>query len=254
MNAMELSLETWIRFEAECQRLGLGLTCANRVSALLPQDEAGGATHAVVVLQTGGAYWELMRTLQGCDPALRDHPDPLDTLTLRMAERLRNLLGTACTEVRFPFDESPVDFVTLGVRAGAGRPGRLSILMHPEYGPWMAFRMLFLVADPNGVLPIPEPLGEHPCDSCAAPCIAACPAGAIQGDLGKETLDYPHSFRYRIAHPTTCPDACAARIACPAGAAYRYPADFISAAQHRAFGFGKAYYAVNATAAQTAGG
>jgi epoxyqueuosine reductase len=231
---MTLTKEAWQRFEAECERLGLGLRRAAPVAHCgLPASPP--ATHAVVVAQTGGAFWEALRALRTVDRDLDLHTDPLDAFTTRMARRLRGLLGEACTGVSFPFGEGALNFLDLGPRLGFGRPSRMAILIHPQYGTWFAFRMLFWVNDAAGVLPVVSSAPESPCDTCAeAPCVAACPAEAFVGAPGAERLDYEASFRYRFQHENTCVDGCASRLACPVGRAHRYPDDFIREAQRRA--------------------
>lgn len=250
MMAMTLTPDAWRRFAAETERLGLGMVRAAPLAAvadlLRGEPPPARATHVVVVLQTGPRYWTLMRGLQQADPALAAHPDPLDTFTRRMAERLRGALDAGCAEVRFPF-ASTLDCVALGERLGVGARSRLKILIHPDYGPWMAFRMLFFVRDEGGVLPPVQPAPVNVCDGCAGPCVAACPAGALTGPAGGEKLDYMASFAYRVAHPGTCESACAARLACPVGAEHRYGDDFIAHSHRRAFAAGKAHLKAAAT-------
>lgn len=239
---MSLTALQWTRFLAECERLGLGLVRTS-TAALAPEGARfpAGATHAVLPVQAGGLYWEQLRALRKLDPALDTHADPLDTMTQRLSARLAALLGDACAGVHFPFDDKPLDFVKWGTALGAGAPGRLSILMHPTYGPWIAFRMLFFVRDELSVIPPSGSVPVSPCESCAAPCMAACPAGAFTGEMGHERLDYAASFTFRREHAGTCTTACAARLACPVGVEYRYPADFIESAQRRAFETGLKY-------------
>lgn len=241
---MTLTPDAWRRFAAETERLGLGLV---RAAPLAPvadllrgEPPPAAATHAVVVLQTGPRYWELMRGLQQADPNLAAHADPLDTFTRRMAARLSGALDAGFVEVRFPF-ASTLDFVGLGERLGVGARSRLKILIHPTFGPWMAFRMVFFVRDAAGVVPEAAPPPANACDGCAGPCVAACPAGALAGPAGEERLDYTASFAYRVAHPGVCASACAARLACPVGSAYRYGDDFIAHSHRRAFAAGKAH-------------
>jgi ferredoxin len=246
-----LATESWERFQREAERLGLPLVAAlplSRDGALFAAEPPpAGATHAVIVMQAGGAFWEGLRALRARDPGLDAHPDPLDTYTLRMAARLGGLLGPAALAMRHP-STSRLDFVALGAAAGLGRPSRLAMLVHPTFGPWIAFRMLFFVAAPAGVLAPAAPLTAAACTACPAPCIAACPAGAIRGAPGGERLEYPVSFRHRQANPGVCADACAARLACPVGAAFRYPADALAHSHHRAWRAGLALVAPPAPA------
>ncbi len=241
---MALTQAAWFRFNAECDRLGLHHRVWGTVADAGLPDAADGSTHAVLVGQPGGEYWRRMQSQRAVDSELAAHADPLDTFTVRNARRLAGLLDGGFRAVRFPFDEQPLDFVGIAKRLGGGAPSRLTILIHPEYGPWFAFRALFLVDDPQGVTGASPRVADSPCETCAAPCRAACPAGAIRADAaGVERLDYPHSFRFRVEHPGTCETACAARLACPVGSVWRYPADFIEAAHRRAWAVGSAWVA-----------
>ena len=241
MHTPTVSHSHWLRFQRECERLGLSFVRAGNLATcgLAPDDNT---THAIVVAQTGGAYWHRLERARQVDAALDRAEHPLDTMTRRMAGRLRRLLGEACDSVHFPFDEHPVDFVSVARALGMGQPSRLRILIHPRFGLWFAFRMLFRVRDVEGVLPPSPALEEHPCTSCDAPCIRACPAGAIHGPAGEEQLDYPASFRYRISHPDVCRDACAARLACPVGTEFRYSDAFLAHSHRRAFAVGRRYF------------
>lgn len=227
--------DDFARFLAECDRLGLGLVRAGRLAdppLVGMYSPADGATHLIVVAQTGPAYWLHLRLLQRADKELAHHSDPLDTMTRRLAGRLRGFLGPSCLGVTFPFETGAPDCVAIGRALGIGAPSRLAILIHPHYGPWIAFRMLFWVRDEHDVLPGSWPLAVSPCHGCSAPCAAACPANAFQGPEG--VLNYESSFRYRLSHSGTCNDACAARLACPVGRDYRYPDDFLRHAHQRA--------------------
>ncbi len=243
-----LDFDQWSRFEAECDRLGLGhrvvgaLDASSDLRKLLGVEHPvdSGANGVVLLAQAGGRYWEVLQSLRTADPELDGHRDPLDTLTRRVAKRLENLLGEGYGGAIFPFN-SNVDFVRLGEALGAGKRSRLQILIHPRYGPWFAFRMAILLRAPDSFF-APGASIQNPCDDCPAPCIAACPAAAFEGAPGNQRLNYAASFEYRLQNVGVCQNACAARLACPVGNEFRYPSDFIQAAHHRAFEVGAAYF------------
>src|SRR6267143_560920 len=62
--------------------------------------------------------------------------------------------------------------------AGLAGPSILGVVVHPEYGPWIAFRaalILDVVLDQPGAA-----IGFDPCPTCKArSCITPCPAGAV---------------------------------------------------------------------------
>jgi ferredoxin len=121
-----------------------------------------------------------------------------------------------------------LDMRTLGERAGIGVRGRLELLMDPEAGPWIGLRAAcFLRVDlsgafreePSAIRQDATPDGFAPCRTCDA-CARACPGGAFPAGR----FDIRACVAFRSASPT-CADGCAARRACPVGAAHAYPRD-----------------------------
>ena len=82
------------------------------------------------------------------------------------------------------------------------------------FGPWWAYRAL-LVVD-RALPPAAAPPGDG-CAGCAAPCVAACPAGAV----ARAGFDVPACHARRLA-AEPCRLSCAARIACVRGPEHRY--------------------------------
>jgi hypothetical protein len=122
------------------------------------------------------------------------------------------------TRLLYP-GEAPVPLQRLGKLAGWHRPAPFMVGVDPEWGPWWAYRAA-LLAD-SDFCPSPPVDRASPCAGCAArPCIAACPAGAM--DDGRFALETCLAFRRRAASP--CAFTCLAREACPVGAEHRYDA------------------------------
>ena len=185
---------------------------------------AGDARTAVVIGNGGGAFWTAFQRHLAADPAAGRVADPLDAFTRQVVGEaialLHDELGTA--RVVFPFELHPlaVSFVHLAECAGLGHRSLLGVLVHPEYGPWMALRAAVLVPF---ALPAPRPAdGFDPCPTCVErPCIAACPVGAV----GPGGWDVPRCAAHRIAVPEDCGPGCHSRIACVYGREHRYPPD-----------------------------
>ena len=185
---------------------------------------AGDARTAVVIGNGGGAFWTAFQRHLAADPAAGRVADPLDAFTRQVVGEaiapLHDELGTA--RVVFPFELHPlaVSFVHLAECAGLGRRSLLGILVHPEYGPWMALRAAILVPF---ALSAPRPAdGFDPCPTCVErPCITACPVGAV----GPSGWDVPRCAAHRIAAPDDCGSGCHSRIACVYGREHRYPSD-----------------------------
>jgi len=116
--------------------------------------------------------------------------------------------------VAFPFDGRPlIPFQRIGRAAGLGGPGPLGLQIHPRFGPWWAYRALIVLDRPLPSAPAP---GDG-CAGCSAPCVAACPAGAV----ARSGFDVAACHARRlVAEP--CRLSCAARIACVRGPEHRY--------------------------------
>jgi hypothetical protein len=184
---------------------------APRLAALLD-----GARGAVVVGSGGPAFFDGFERVgfELADGA----PNPLDRYTRRIVEgAVADVLGPAAIAhaVYFPFAGGAplIPFQRIGRAAGIGPPGPLGLQIHPDYGPWWAYRALVVVEQP---LSEATPLGDA-CAGCPAPCVAACPGGAV----ARPGFSVPACHAHRLrAEP--CRLSCAARIACVRGPEHRY--------------------------------
>ena len=114
---------------------------------------------------------------------------------------------------------APVPLQRLGALAGWHHAPPFMVGVDAGWGPWWAYRAA-LLAD-SDFCPSRAVDREHPCTGCAQkPCIAACPAGAM--DDGQFALAPCLAFRRRTASP--CAFTCLAREACPIAAEHRYDA------------------------------
>lgn len=119
----------------------------------------------------------------------------------------------------FPFAKPPLPFLTWAQRARAGFVSPLGMNIHSDFGLWHAFRGALAMPDTID-LPAPDER-PSPCDTCAnKPCLSTCPVGAFDGQV--------YNVNACAAHIATAEGAdclargCKARLACPAGADYRY--------------------------------
>ncbi len=181
-------------------------------------DLLAGAAGALVVGAGGPAFFDLFeRAPEAADGA----PNPLDRYTARAVGQA---VGAALAPlgvgyaVHFPFEPPGgphrlIPFQRLGRAAGLGGPGPLGLQIHPRFGPWWAYRALVVLDRP---LPPGPPPGDG-CAGCDAPCVAACPAGAV----ARAGFDVAACHARRlVAEP--CRLSCAARIACVRGPEHRY--------------------------------
>lgn len=156
---------------------------------------------------------------------LAAHSHPLDAfvrLRIRAADP-RGYAGTAGRRwVVCAADGLPLDFRRLAVDAGLGWLSRTGLLLHPEHGLWLGIRAALFTTEPvQGTGPLP---GSGPCSGCSAPCVPACPGGAMTASATRENpsvWDWDACASFRRDEP--CRIRCDVRNACPEGAASRYP-------------------------------
>jgi hypothetical protein len=199
---------------------------ARTTDALLP------GTRSILVLGNGGpALWRaFVADLQAHPEHLATEANPLDAFVHRALLAADPLLGDLPRRwFRAANEETThLDFRVLARLAGLGAAGRLGLLMHPEHGPWLGLRAACLL--PVDLPPSPV-VTTSPCDSCPAPCVAACPGGAFGS--GTWSVDACGAFKLSSA---VCEGTCHARLACPAGATSRYPTEALRYHSHRASG------------------
>ena len=111
----------------------------------------------------------------------------------------------------------PIPLGSMGMRTGWSFQTPMGISIHLKFGPWFAYRTLFLV---KGKLPLSEkPNESHPCESCQdKPCISACPSGGVR-EIGHFGLD--ECAHYRIEDDSACAFLCKSRLSCPVGTEYQ---------------------------------
>ena len=189
-----------------------------RFDSLVPeawksQRHSPGCRGILVVGNGGRALWSALE--RSPEATLRDHP--LDRYTARVvreaADSVPAPVGIGLYWERR--DNQYLPMMKLAYEAGLGSPGRLGILLHPVFGPWLAVRALlylpFSVADG-------EPQRFDPCNGCPAPCATAC-LGQVVHESG---LDPSGCFRTRVLK-SACRVGCAARSACVVGPEHAYP-------------------------------
>lgn len=123
--------------------------------------------------------------------------------------------------VSFPFAGSgvgpPLPFQRLGRAAGLPEPGPLGLQIHPEFGPWWAYRALVVLP---ASLEAESPLLPW-CPPCARPCVRGCPTHrSEEGDLSPAGSGQ--------VSDGVCGDDCGARLRCPVGREHAYPPDQVA--------------------------
>lgn len=171
-----------------------GLDPRFRSVALLAPDEPG--------------FWPLF----SASPEYADGlPDPLDRWSRRVIGRLACALGTKAV---FPFGGPPWrPFIDWARRSGRAWSSPVGLLVHDTAGLWISYRGGILLTEEA-----PAVASQRPCDACPAPCLSACPVGA----LGAAGYDVPSCHAFLDTGPD-CLRGCHVRRACPVGAGRRNP-------------------------------
>ena len=187
------------------------------------------ARSAVVVGDGGATFFSsFLRAAEAAQARGQAAPpiDPLDAFTRACVSSVVEDVVTARglkSRVMFPFgpDTPPLPFQRLGRAAGLPAPGPLGLQVHPEFGPWWAYRALVLlsceVATWAHDAPDPSGAASSPCDACLRPCVEACPGHAVHA-----TGFVFAACRDRRERAPACRESCAARLACPIGVPHRY--------------------------------
>ena len=158
------------------------------------------------------------KTLWECVKAARIGGDnPIDDFSVQTIEQCfaEHLPGNRY-RIIYP-GEHPVGLQQLGKLAGWHHAAPFMVGIDPEWGSWYAYRAVVL-ADTD-FCPFLTVDRSRPCDSCQTqPCIAACPAGAMNN--GSFALD--RCIAYRVTDDSACQHTCLARLACPISSQHRY--------------------------------
>ena len=139
-------------------------------------------------------------------------PDPVDRWSRRVIGRIACDLGA---KALFPFGGPPYHpFYAWALRTGRVWDSPVRLLVHAEQGLMVSFRGALALKE---AVPVPPPLAK-PCDGCPAPCLTACPAGALTG----AGYDLPscHGFLDQPAGADCMTGGCLVRRACPVSQSY----------------------------------
>jgi epoxyqueuosine reductase QueG len=161
----------------------------------------------LLVGNAGRALWSQLARA----PEAADSEHPVDRYTRRVLEQAAQLVHPAATLALYweQRDGQFLPLMALAEHAGLGRRGRIGLLIHPLYGPWVSLRgALFLDVD----VPRAGTLARSSCDGCPAPCELACHGDAVSAS----GLDLSRCAATRRNHPA-CRVGCDARLACVVG-------------------------------------
>jgi len=136
--------------------------------------EVGPPDALAVLVGNSRALWPAFTKACAADPQLPELPNPLDRWTVAT---LGPLLEQAAADVAFDvvyyFEPPPrlVGMQKLAQAAGVAHLGPAYLSVHPEFGPWLAFRAVAVFDSPCETRPSAPP---DPCSSCVGqPCLPA---------------------------------------------------------------------------------
>jgi ferredoxin len=139
-------------------------------------------------------------------------PDPVDRWSRRVIGRIACDLGA---KALFPFGGPPWHpFYQWALRTGQVWDSPVRLLIHARQGLMVSFRGALALKEVVA-LPIPP---ARPCTGCPAPCLTACPTGALTGS----GYDIPacHAFLDRPEGKDCMTGGCLVRRACPVSQTY----------------------------------
>jgi epoxyqueuosine reductase len=139
-------------------------------------------------------------------------PDPVDRWSRRVIGRVACDRGA---KALFPFGGPPYHpFYQWALRTGRVWDSPVRLLVHSAQGLMVSFRGALALKQAVEV----PPAVARPCDACPAPCLTACPAGALTG----AGYDVPgcHAFLDRPEGADCMTGGCLVRRACPVSQTY----------------------------------
>lgn len=145
-------------------------------------------------------------------------PDPLDCWSKRVIGALAEQWGGTAV---FPSDGPPYPpFMAWALASGQAWQSPIGMLVHARAGLMVSYRGAVRLP---ALLELPPP-ATNPCDTCAKPCLSACPVGALNAS---QVYDIP-ACKAHITAPQGADclgSGCLARRACPLSESYgRLPA------------------------------
>lgn len=153
-------------------------------------------------------FWAYLKA----QPEWDGSPDPVDRWSRRVIGRIACDLGA---KALFPFGGPPYHpFYQWALRTGRVWDSPVRLLVHAGQGLMVSFRGALALKEAVDV-----PLAvARPCEACPAPCLEACPAGALTA----AGYDLPacHDWLDRAAGADCLTAGCLVRRACPVSQSY----------------------------------
>lgn len=168
-------------------------------------DEADGCAPGTMILLSPlePGFWDHLRSTPDFSG-----PDPVDTWSRRVIGALAEAAGG---EAHFPFGGPPyAPFIRWATRTGRAWPSPVGMLVHETAGLMISLRGAIWLPAFLDLPPVPV---ASPCETCAQPCLTACPVDA----LGAHPYDVPacHAYLDTPEGADCLTGGCHVRRACP---------------------------------------
>ena len=173
----------------------------------------------VLIVGNGGrVLWPVFKA----SPEAQRRKNPLDRYTRHVLRESSAAMRPQAHAVLYTDkrEDAYLPLVALARRAGFGVPGRVGVLLHPHYGPWISIRAALLLGQ---AVAFEESAPFDPCTGCPAPCESAC-HGQVVSSQGVDTVG---CFRTKLLK-RACRAACDARSACVAGPEHAFTPEQIA--------------------------
>jgi epoxyqueuosine reductase len=177
-----------------------------------PGPEDGAPQGTQTLLMVGPAEPGFWAHLTAQPEWLDGAPDPVDRWSRRVIGQLACDLGAKAV---FPFGGPPyAPFQRWAKATGRAWESPVRLLVHDVAGLMVSYRGALALKER---LDLPQ-AGPRPCETCTAPCLTACPAGALTG----AGYDVPacHAFLDRPEGQDCLSGGCHVRRACPLSQSY----------------------------------
>lgn len=172
-----------------------------------PSGALPGWTRTIVLLSPDEpAFWPYF---QG-SPEYRDgQSHPMDRWSKRVIQPMASAVNGLAL---FPSDGPPYpSFIAWAKGSGRSHASPTGLLVHDSSGLFISYRGAIALPEK---LPLPGP-ASSPCQSCAAPCVTACPVDAFE--TGQYDVTRCKSHLETDAGSNCRLEGCLLRRACPVG-------------------------------------
>lgn len=180
-----------------------------------PSDGLDASVGTLVLLGPGGPeMWQVF----SASPEARDRQaNPMNRWSVRVIDVLASRLGARAL---YPFEGPPwLPFQHWAQRGEGAVVSPVRMLATAGRGLWTSYRGALAL---DTQLELGPTTAGNPCLDCPAPCLTACPVGALNG-VG---YDVPRCTAHVMSDDgVACRSGCLVRRICPAGQALALPAE-----------------------------